>query len=76
MSGTIEVVYTFTGADSRNIEIPLNGTVACNVDWGDSSNENFTTGGYKSHTYSSVGTYTVIITGTVTWYGYTSSDPL
>jgi surface protein len=48
----------------------LFGTVNVSINWGDGSAlETVTSGGDKSHTYSTIGTKTVTITGTLTEYG-------
>ena len=57
--------------DGLTISVPLGssafGSPAPNVivDWGDGSNNTYTSTGVKSHTYSSTGTYQVTITGTL-----------
>jgi len=64
------------------ITLPLYGTVAVTVDWGDgTSNDNYTTTGCKTHTYVSEGTYTVSISGSLTQFGngsnsYANADKL
>jgi surface protein len=55
------------------IEIPLGGTVDVTIDWGDGDVENFTTTGYKEHTYAIDGEYSVQITGALTRLGISSS---
>lgn len=57
------------------IALPLAGAVNVNVNWGDSTAiQKFTTAGSKSHTFASVGTKTVTITGTMTAYGILGND--
>src|SRR6478735_4433576 len=57
------------------IELPLAGTVNVIVDWGDGTPaETFTTAGNKSHIFSTTGTKTVTITGTMTAYGSSSNN--
>lgn len=68
----MRLVFDTTLSSGTTIEIPLNGTVNVSVDWGDGIVESFTTTGYKPHTYSSPGTYTVKISGTLTGYGINS----
>ena len=54
--------------------LPLRGTLACTVDWGDGSTESISASygigtiaeGYVSHTYTAAGTFDVSISGTVT----------
>ncbi|HSY61292.1 MAG TPA: hypothetical protein VK796_05415, partial [Cytophaga sp.] len=56
------------------ISLPLYGTVNVSVDWGDGSAvQTFTTAGDKNHTYTSMGTQTVTITGTLTHFGSTAN---
>ena len=76
------LVFTTT-EDDQSITLPLYGTVNVTVDWGDPSpnNEVFNTTGDKTHTYSSEGTYTVKISGTLTQFGngptaYANADKL
>jgi hypothetical protein len=60
---------------SPTISIPLYGTVNVSVDWGDGSPiQTFTTVGDKNHTYTSMGTQTVTITGTVTHFGSSTNN--
>lgn len=61
--------YNIAIANTK-IELPLNGTVNVEVDWGDGSPlENFTTVGFKPHIYTAIGVKTVTITGALTHYG-------
>jgi surface protein len=70
----MQLVFTTT-ADNQNIELPLNGTVNCTVDWGDgSATEDFTTTGLKPHTFATAGTYTVSISGGLTHFGKTDES--
>ena len=59
-------LYAYTGT---TITLPLYGTVNVEVNWGDESSDSYTTTGDKSHTYTSEGTYTVSISGTLTQFG-------
>ena len=63
----MELVFDVTGGDV--IELPLYQSVDATVDWGDGSSNEYTTTGMKSHTYSSGGTYTVKIYGTLGQFG-------
>ncbi len=74
LSNPMQLVFTTT-ADNQNIELPLNGTVNCTVDWGDgSATEDFTTTGLKPHTFATAGTYTVNISGSLTHFGKTDAS--
>lgn len=65
---------TSLGDGTTTIGIPLAaGTVNVSVDWGDGNIEPFTTNGYKLHTYSTGGIYTVKISGTLTAYGLSTA---
>ena len=63
------LVYNTALGTGNAVTLPLNGTVNVLVNWGDGSNESFTTAGLKTHTYSAGGTYTVSISGSLTWFG-------
>ncbi len=66
---SMKLKFTTTAA-SQSISLPLNGTVNCTVNWGDGTAvENFTTTGDKPHTFATAGTYTVSISGSLTWFG-------
>jgi len=70
----MQLVFTTT-ADNQSIALPLYGTVNCTVDWGDgSATEDFTTTGDKPHTFATAGTYTVEISGNLTWFGKENSS--
>ncbi|MCD8313682.1 MAG: leucine-rich repeat protein [Bacteroidales bacterium] len=58
------LVYTITEADTK-VTLPLQGTVNCTVSWGDVSSDTVTST-KPTHTYETVGEYTVVINGTVT----------
>ncbi len=58
------MVYTTTG-DNTEIIFPFDGTVNCNVDWGDNESEKVTTA-HPTHTYATAGDYTVTVRGTMT----------
>lgn len=60
---------TALGDGTTTIGVPLSGTVNVVVDWGDGSTDTYTTEGYKTHTYSAGGIYTVKISGSLTQYG-------
>lgn len=63
------LVFDTSLESGEQITLPLYGTVNCSVDWGDGDSNDYTTTGDKTHTYSSGGTYTVEITGTLTQFG-------
>lgn len=67
--GQMILVYEVP-ADATRITLPLAGTVACTVNWGDTSVETVT-GAAPAHTYEFAGEYIVTIDGTVT--GLTSN---
>ena len=50
-----------SGGAARTVYLPLEGTVACQVDWGDGTVETFTTSGMKSRQYATIGSRTVRI---------------
>ncbi len=57
-------------SSNRKIALPLNGTVNATVDWGDGSTKKiFTSAGSQTHTYSVNGSFTVTISGTLSWFG-------
>lgn len=56
-------------SEGTTITLPLYGTVDVAVDWGDGNSETFTTTGDKNHIYSTEGTKTVSINGTLTQFG-------
>ncbi len=63
------LVYEIDEANTE-IELPLSGTVDVTIDWGDGSTiDTVTTEGLKAHTYSSTGTFTIKINGSLTQYG-------
>jgi surface protein len=57
------------------IELPLNGTVAAVVDWGDGTTNTYTSAGIRTKTYATHGTYTVRISGTVSRFGSDTALP-
>ena len=61
--------YNTNLATGRTITLPLQGTVNVSINWGDGIIETVTTPGDKSHSYLSEGTYTVNISGTLSWFG-------
>lgn len=64
--------YDIVTANTQ-IAIPLAGSVNVSVNWGDgSATEAFTTPGNKAHTFTTTGTKTVIVSGTLTAYGNSS----
>jgi len=67
LSPNLVLVYDTTKEPANNtISLPLAGTVNVNVQWGDGTFNNYTTSGFKTHTYFSPGTYTVRVSGTLT----------
>jgi surface protein len=58
-----------TSLGDTTIELPLNGTVNAEVDWGDGTTDTYTTAGTKTHTYASGGEYVVKVNGLVTQFG-------
>ena len=63
-----------TAGAGQTFILPLEatGNYNCNVDWGDSSSDTITVWNQaeRTHTYASAGTYTVIITGTITGWRF------
>ncbi len=55
--------YTTDGSKVSTIPFGTDGTNDYTIYWGDGSNDSYTSGGLKTHTYSSVGTYTIKIEG-------------
>jgi surface protein len=64
-----------TSLGDTTVEVPLEGTVNCTVDWGDASSDSYTTTGTKTHTYAAGGVYTVQVSGTLTGFGADVSRP-
>jgi len=56
--------------------LPLAGTVDVMVEWGDGTFNNYTTTGFKTHTYASPGVYTVHVSGTMTSLDHGTGDHL
>jgi len=68
--GESPLVLVFdTSLGDTTIELPLNGTVNAEVDWGDGTSDTYTTAGTQTHTYSSGGEYVVKVYGLVTSFG-------
>ncbi len=74
---TNPMILTFntTLGPDNSITLPLRGTVNVTVDWGDGSSNNYTNSSpaYRVHTYSTPGTYTVRITGSLSYFGFGGS---
>jgi len=71
-----DMVLVFdTSLGDTTIEMPLDGTVNCTIDWGDGTSDSYTTTGTKTHTYASAGVYTVRVSGTLTRFGDNLSRP-
>ena len=64
-------VYNTRLSSGTTVAVPLKEPVDVSVDWGDGSSEDFTTGGTKSHTYTSDGFYLVQISGSLQGFGNT-----
>ncbi len=64
----MQLKYTTT-AGNQSIELPIYQATNCVVNWGDGSTDTYTTIGYKTHEYTSGGTYTVEISGTLEYFG-------
>ncbi|MBN1119082.1 MAG: BspA family leucine-rich repeat surface protein [Bacteroidales bacterium] len=63
--------YNTELSEGTTITVPLNGTVDVSVDWGDGTTpEQFNTPVNANHTYSTEGIYTVSISGTLSWFGF------
>lgn len=73
----LEIDTTLTTGTTFSLPMGLNLLPPSNVDatvnWGDGTEETFTTPGFKSHTYAQEGQYTITITGLMTNYGSGSS---
>lgn len=67
--GPMTLVYNTNLIAGNTITLPLRDTVNVTVDWGDGTTSSSTTSGDISKTYSSKGTYTVKIYGTVSRFG-------
>ncbi|MFG6687931.1 BspA family leucine-rich repeat surface protein [Mariniflexile sp. HNIBRBA6329] len=66
-------------SSGTTITLPLNGNVDVTVNWGDGNIENTAVAANFTHTYSSEGTYTVFISGSLTHFGsnnYPNADKL
>ena len=68
------VFDTTLGDASNTISLPLAGSVAAYIDWGDGATEYFSTAGNKAHTYDAAGTYEVRVGGSLTAYGSATPD--
>ncbi len=69
------LVINTNHSSGTRMDLPLFGTVDVTVDWGDGNSNTYTTTGRKIHFYSSDGTYTIKISGTLTQYGNGFSYP-
>jgi surface protein len=67
----MDLTFVITAA-GVNVEIPLQGTVNANVNWGDGDSTVETTAPGASHVYTDAGTYDVCITGSVSQFGFGS----
>lgn len=79
--GLNEFILTFTNVSSVTLPILLDGTYDMTVDWGDASSSNIETydSGSESaatwlaartHTYATLGDYTITITGTISGWSF------
>ena len=66
---SMKIMYEVNDINNKTVTLPLYGTVAVNVAWGDNSSSYYNTTGNKDHTYSSIGTYTIEIVGVLTQFG-------
>lgn len=57
---------------SWDVSLPLVGTTDVEVDWGDGTTDYYNTAGQKLHTYTTVGTFEIKITGSLHGWGLTS----
>ncbi len=71
--GAMVLVFDTRLADGTTIALPLMGTVAVTVDWGDGNQSEVTSPGLIEHTYDDEGEYTVGITGQLQWFGSNAS---
>lgn len=70
ISSPLRLVFE-TSQPNQTVKIPLKGTVDVIIDWGDGTdNDTITTAGNVSHVYTTAGTDTVSITGTLTGLGH------
>lgn len=70
----IALTYDIALSNANTIGVPLSGTVNVTVNWGDGSTDTYTTPGVKTHTYAgSPGVVNVVITGTLTQFGNSST---
>ena len=63
LSSSMILVFNTNLATGTTVTLPFRGTTNVNVDWGDGTNNDYTTFGNVTKTYGSEGTYTVTITG-------------
>lgn len=64
-----------TSLGDLTVEVPLNFTVNCTIDWGDSTSDAYTTATTATHTYASGGEYEVRVSGTLTGFGDSVTRP-
>ena len=62
-------VNTGAGCATHKASLPLNGQVNAKVSWGDGKSNSYTSQTSATHKYTTNGTYTVSITGTLTRFG-------
>lgn len=63
------LVYNTSITGNRTISLPLRAPLNVTVVWGDGLQNTYTTGGTKTHTYATNGTYTVQIFGSLHGFG-------
>ena len=68
----IVLVYNTNLSSGTTISVPT-GSGSHTINWGDGSSNSYTSSGYKNHTYSVNGTYTVQVSGTVNSFGSSST---
>jgi len=67
------LIYDTSVSAGTTVTLPFINDVDVLVNWGDGSTDTFTTPGFKSHTYTSEGTYTVTISGSLGHFGGNSA---
>jgi surface protein len=75
----VEIVSATAADESFLFELGLFGEVDVHVDWGDGSADDVSAAGPFLHTYTTLGRYTITVSGSLTGFGQdplTSGDPL
>lgn len=73
-SDSMLLYYNTNHTFGRIIKLPLWGNVNVLVEWGDGTNDTYTTEGDKSHEYAVEGEYTVAITGNLSHFGSSTTE--